>query len=429
MTDKQLAAQADAAFRATTITYQEWQRRLQQGKYPDPSKTKWWQGFDALGQIGATPPPPVDPPPTQTGPVTISKGGTYVLNAVGDTSHPAVSISTTEPVVIKDSVLTNPSRAKPGVKAQPVIDCSYLAVDLTVTNTRFNGGDGRAVDCENQKRLVVTNCSFEQTAGIVAQAGPAGGVISILRNAFHNIRDNGYLLNKPDGGGSPGNAVQLRSVVLPATEIAWNQVLNEYAGTMAQYQAGSGCWPEDLINLWQTSNTHIHNNYFQHHSTPGNGAEEAAGRQEQSSQGTITVDSGSSHNLVEFNQMVSTIYGVVFAAGTSDNLAQFNRLVSAGYLSDGVTKQYYGFGGYMISGGNNNHMHSNVSGWVSGTKYGYGRSDFWFDNGGMTNPTHTQAQENALNTLLPDPITRQTELDEWQAWLAKLDANNVKVGA
>ena len=57
MTDKQLAAKADAAFRATTITYQDWQRRLQQGKYPDPSKTKWWQGFDALGKIGAEAPP------------------------------------------------------------------------------------------------------------------------------------------------------------------------------------------------------------------------------------------------------------------------------------------------------------------------------------------------------------------------------------
>lgn len=63
MTDKELAAAADAAFRATTISYQDWQRRTQQGKYPDVTKTKWWQGFDALGKIGATPPPP---PPVGT---------------------------------------------------------------------------------------------------------------------------------------------------------------------------------------------------------------------------------------------------------------------------------------------------------------------------------------------------------------------------
>ncbi len=56
MTDRELAAQAEAAFKATTITYPDWKRRVDQGKYPDVTVTKWWQGFDALSKIDQTPP-------------------------------------------------------------------------------------------------------------------------------------------------------------------------------------------------------------------------------------------------------------------------------------------------------------------------------------------------------------------------------------
>ncbi len=55
MSDRDLAVQADAAFRRTTVPYTEWQKRLAAGKYADPLKTAWGEGFDALAKIGAAP--------------------------------------------------------------------------------------------------------------------------------------------------------------------------------------------------------------------------------------------------------------------------------------------------------------------------------------------------------------------------------------
>jgi hypothetical protein len=34
--------------KATTISYPDWKRRVDQGKYQDVTKTKWWQAFDLL---------------------------------------------------------------------------------------------------------------------------------------------------------------------------------------------------------------------------------------------------------------------------------------------------------------------------------------------------------------------------------------------
>lgn len=60
MTDRELAEKAAAHLKATTITYQDWQRRVDQGKYnpPDGSTTQWGMAFAALDQIGTVVPPP-----------------------------------------------------------------------------------------------------------------------------------------------------------------------------------------------------------------------------------------------------------------------------------------------------------------------------------------------------------------------------------
>ncbi len=39
---------AIACFKATTITYQSWLNKVNANKYPDVTKTQWWQGFDNL---------------------------------------------------------------------------------------------------------------------------------------------------------------------------------------------------------------------------------------------------------------------------------------------------------------------------------------------------------------------------------------------
>ena len=51
LSNAELRDQAVVALKATTISYPDWKSRLDQGKYPDPSKTKWQQAFDLLARI------------------------------------------------------------------------------------------------------------------------------------------------------------------------------------------------------------------------------------------------------------------------------------------------------------------------------------------------------------------------------------------
>lgn len=60
MTDRELAAQADAHLRRTTVSYPEWVKRKAAGRYSptDGSGTEWGKAFAALGKIGTAAPPP-----------------------------------------------------------------------------------------------------------------------------------------------------------------------------------------------------------------------------------------------------------------------------------------------------------------------------------------------------------------------------------
>lgn len=66
MTDAELRDAAVAELQATTITYPEWVKRVEngyKGKPYDPAKTSWGRAFDYLAQIEAVAPPPPPPPP------------------------------------------------------------------------------------------------------------------------------------------------------------------------------------------------------------------------------------------------------------------------------------------------------------------------------------------------------------------------------
>jgi len=51
MTDKELAAAANAALKATTISYPAWKSRVDQGKYADVTATQWWKAFSQHGSL------------------------------------------------------------------------------------------------------------------------------------------------------------------------------------------------------------------------------------------------------------------------------------------------------------------------------------------------------------------------------------------
>lgn len=61
MTDRELALAAEQALRRTTVSYPEWVKRVNAGRYTpkDGSSTEWGKAFAALAQIGVvTPSPP-----------------------------------------------------------------------------------------------------------------------------------------------------------------------------------------------------------------------------------------------------------------------------------------------------------------------------------------------------------------------------------
>lgn len=51
LTNRELADKAEAAFKATTISYPAWQKKVANGDYADVKTTKWWQGLDWLSKI------------------------------------------------------------------------------------------------------------------------------------------------------------------------------------------------------------------------------------------------------------------------------------------------------------------------------------------------------------------------------------------
>jgi hypothetical protein len=84
MTDAELRDKAVAALQATTISYPEWYRRKTTGKYPDITKTKWWQAFDYLERIGAE--PPVTGPVPPVGPFTTRSSSLMMRDGDGATT-------------------------------------------------------------------------------------------------------------------------------------------------------------------------------------------------------------------------------------------------------------------------------------------------------------------------------------------------------
>jgi hypothetical protein len=131
VSDRDLAEQADAAFRKTTSTYSTWLKNVKAGKYPASGPpSQFGIGFGLLAQIGQA--APVDPPPAvpPTGPLTISKGGVYVVKATGTATQAAghslfLSHFATCPNAATHRRATEPSRAEAKPKEGPVI-CDAL---------------------------------------------------------------------------------------------------------------------------------------------------------------------------------------------------------------------------------------------------------------------------------------------------------------
>ena len=371
-------------------------------------------------------------------PIVITKGGTYTGEWTStDRSVAAVSVRTTEPVIILNSVVRGPG---------DLIESDTAHTNITVRNTRGYGVNpnvagktvGEFIDVYGFDNLVVENCYMEGTAGInvldyLGDRTPNESV-RIVGNKVLNIDGRksdgagGYLdfnerTSKIDGHTETGyeykQFVQFDKInSVPGIEIAWNEVINEPGKSRT----------EDVISIYKSSGTaaspiRIHNNYIEGAYTvkPWQGDTEDANWEYDwsfSGGGIMLGDGWSSTGTAQDpafvkaydNTIISTTnYGMAISAG-HDLEYYNNRIFSAGVLPDGRPIAAQNVGGYVwdISKKGptrfyNNLAHHNVAGWV---KANGSRNDYW------TNDSSTMQN----NTKYGGTVTRALEAAEHAAW-------------
>ncbi len=280
-----------------------------------------------------TPPAPAPVPtlPVVSGPLVITKGGTYSGEYVSnDPSVPVIQIKTSEPVILENCTLRGRGH---------LINASWSWANLTVRNCKgygLNPNDrarfpGRFLSAEGITSLLIENNLMEKTAGIYVNTwkGNTGLPVTIA------IRNN--LARDIEGRYSDGNGgfqdkfsivqfVQLNNMRdLHGAEIAWNRVEN----TARQSHV------EDVINIHNSnglagSPIRIHNNLI-------NGA--FAGRPDASySGGGIMLGDGcdSAYTEAVNNTVLETSnYGIAVAGGHHQSI-RGNTILGLGKLSDGT---------------------------------------------------------------------------------------------
>ncbi|GHF36000.1 hypothetical protein HNQ07_001389 [Deinococcus metalli] len=383
---------------------------------------------------GSTPAPTPSPAPggtvTYKAPLVITKGGTYTGNYQStDPNVPAITVRTSEPVVIDGANLKGPGNLIAG-----------FSMNLTVRNTKGYGVNpnvagrnvGRFISSEETINLNVTNNYFEGTGGIYVRAfrgnTGAGHTVKILRNSAKNI--DGRFSN---GAGGYRNDfyrvqfVQFNSVRnVPNVEIAWNQVINE------PYKSAL----EENVNMYESTGTpssriKIHDNLIWGAYAPDPAATAGYGG------GGILLGDGKGSSMstaggwvdVYNNTIISTTnQGIGIAGGHNQNVYN-NRVVSAGLLPDGRKIAAQNVGLYVwdqqgsIKGGvwANNTVHDNKVAWMRYSSDGKSSlGNTWFAN--------CTAALCFNNTTLYNTVTLGTEAAELSAWQSRAASNGQKIG-
>jgi PA14 domain/Secretion system C-terminal sorting domain len=359
---------------------------------------------------------------TYDGPIVITEGGTYSGNWEStDPNVPAVDIRTEEPVIIEYS---NVRHAGVGINSLG------LKVNLTV---RYTSGYGfiapitkdkerRFVNVGTFKNVVVENCYMEGGAGILVADNYYGNsteleTVKIRYNKAKNIDGRIY------GAQKIAQFVQFNfRGAIKYAEIAWNEVINEPDASAV----------EDNININDTRGTvdspiKIHDNYIQGaYPIPANGPSYTGGGiitegsdQSTSSTSTAYVEAYNNHlvNLGNYSMGISGANNVKYYSNHSVNSALFD---------DGSKFNMYSSGMWSKDSHNRNTTFNNI---FDGNTIGVMNRQY--------NDQYPSVRKDFADTIgvvisntihLPDPITKQTEQDEFANWQQKLVANNIKLG-
>jgi hypothetical protein len=370
-----------------------------------------------------------------SGPIVISEGGTYSGNWQStDARTPAVTVTTTAPVVIENAHIRS---------VGSLIKTTIAGSNLTVRNSLGVAANaavkgqpnGVFLEVSSPTKLDVENNYIENARGGVIVHGYSGNrdgeqTIVIRSNRARNL--NG-LLSDGNGGYLPGEGanrsaarfIQLDSVQsVPGIDVGWNEVIN-YPGRSLV---------EDNIDVYRSGGTpnrplEIHDTYIQ-------GAYPYRAAQDAYTGGGIKTDAKAGDNAQEVpafnsihdNQVVGTVnYGIEFTAG-HDNVAANNRVVSSGLLADGtrIAAQHVGMANSDATGAHgsmyNNTMHDNLIGWTcwsaSCAAEGY-RKDQYFP---------ASPADYSTNAVLATGQILDMENSEYQVWVNKMATAGVAVG-
>jgi hypothetical protein len=226
---------------------------------------------------------------------------------------------------------------------------------------------------------------------------------------------------------------------VPGMEVAWNEVINY------PYQSAM----EDVISGYvsggvATSPLRIHDNYIQ--GTYGNDPLNPAAPGEEGFYSGAAIQVGDNADNLDVgytwaygNQIVGNSGGAIGISGGHDTRVFNNRVVSSGALPNG--KRWAWGGGLAVwdyykaigqtKGENyyNNRAYNNTTGVVMGFRADQNgqkqRGDTWFPDCATNGNGSSQCTGNKL---LPDPITYQTEQNEYTLWQKKVSKAGVKIG-
>jgi hypothetical protein len=305
-----------------------------------------------------------------------------------------VLIATSEPVAIVASTVTN-------LAGGDLIESPYwVQGQVTLDRVTAYGGNGRFLEAENFRSVTIRNCTVIRTGGIKLITPVEDSFVLITQTRQRNVQR---------GNENFGQFVQLAEVQNATVEVSWNEVISEFGRSEV----------EDVISVYKSSHARIHDNYLEGGYPLRNVASSSANGITIEAEGATVPTSFD--NEIWNNTVVDNVGGIGLVGGY-DNYAHHNRVVQDGKLPGGAILRAANLGmAVWNSSGDprwaNNRARYNVIGFVHARGY---RNDMWFPDA---------PGEYALNRSMRGKVRRATERAEWAAWVAKLAANKIRVGA
>jgi hypothetical protein len=272
-------------------------------------------------------------------PIVITTGGHYSgAWESDDPSTPAVTVNTTQPVVIQNCYIRSAGEgiSSYGQHAKlTVTGCQGEALNPNIAGMAKQAFVGVAIfNSATIEHNTETGYAFGVRAlNYGADVTTTGQKLVVLYNIINNVdgrlsNGQGGYSNDPLGAG--GNAVSLNTLRNAQIQIAWNQVIDTPGDSR----------PEDIISTYESSGTSahpilIHDNYLQ-----GGYAADPSAQVNYTGCGIQIGDAGNKDNVgyvqAYHNQVVNFENCGISISSGHDNQVYANRIISAPNAPNGV---------------------------------------------------------------------------------------------